>query len=138
MDHLTGLTVSRENSTDALTSLTLEPGDQVQLTAQVPTGPGLPCGTWEPSPGRWRAASAPSPRTDCSPLRAPGALRNPHRLCRRQSQTITVSLENSHEDVPDGHWAYTAVDYCYANGLVGGISDTEFGPDLHIRRGDFC
>lgn len=54
-----------------------------------------------------------------------------------QSQTITVSLENSHEDVPEGHWAYTAVDYCYANGLVGGISDTEFGPDLHIRRGDF-
>lgn len=48
-----------------------------------------------------------------------------------------VSLENSHEDVPEGHWAYTAVDYCYANGLVGGISDTEFGPDLHIRRGDF-
>ena len=34
VDHLTGLTVSRENSTDALTSLTLEPGDQVQLTAQ--------------------------------------------------------------------------------------------------------
>ena len=29
-----------------------------------------------------------------------------------QSQTITVSLENSHEDVPEGHWAYTAVDYC--------------------------
>lgn len=39
--------------------------------------------------------------------------------------------------MPEGHWAYTAVDYCYANGLVGGISDTEFGPDLHIRRGDF-
>ena len=138
VDHLTGLTVSRENSTDALTSLTLEPGDQVQLTAQ---------GTyWSRAAMRdvgaisWTVEGSIGSITEDGLFTAEGPGGASGTLTASaggQSQTIMVSLENSHEDVPEGHWAYTAVDYCYANGLVGGISDTEFGPDLHIRRGDF-
>ena len=67
-----------------------------------------------------------------------GRLRNPHRLCRRaEPDHHGLPWRTPTRTCPRGHWAYTAVDYCYANGLVGGISDTEFGPDLHIRRGDF-
>ena len=48
-----------------------------------------------------------------------------------------VILSNAHSDVPPGHWAYDAVEFCYQQGIVSGISDTEFGADHTIRRGDF-
>ena len=54
-----------------------------------------------------------------------------------KTQTIAISMTNVHTDVTEDHWAYTAVDYCYTHGIVGGISATEFGRDLQIRRGDF-
>ncbi len=123
VDHLTGLTVSRENSTDALTSLTLEPGDQVQLTAQ---------GTyWSRAAMRdvgaisWTVEGSIGSITEDGLFTAEGPGGASGTLTASaggQSQTIMVSLENSHEDVPEGHWAYTAVDYCYANGLVGGFT----------------
>ena len=46
-------------------------------------------------------------------------------------------MENVHQDVPEDHWAYEAVDYCYRNGIVTGVAPTRFGLDNHIRRGDF-
>ena len=39
--------------------------------------------------------------------------------------------------MPQGHWAYEAVEYCYEKGIVGGVSANEFGRDYQIRRGDF-
>ena len=33
--------------------------------------------------------------------------------------------------------SYEAVEYCYEQGLVSGLTNTEFGPDANIRRGDF-
>lgn len=53
------------------------------------------------------------------------------------TKTITVKLLNVHLDVLSDHWAYPAVDFCYRNGIVNGISTTQFGPDQLIRRGDF-
>ena len=35
------------------------------------------------------------------------------------------------------HWAYAAVEYCYEQGIVGGVSPILFGRDEPIRRGDF-
>ena len=53
------------------------------------------------------------------------------------SQTIAVSPAYVHTDVTEDHWAYTAVEYCYAHDIVSGVSSTEFGRDSQIRRGDF-
>lgn len=53
------------------------------------------------------------------------------------SKTVPVTLSQVHTDVTPDHWAYPAVSYCYQNGIVSGISNTEFGRDLSIRRGDF-
>ena len=43
------------------------------------------------------------------------------------SQTIAVSPTYVHTDVAEDHWAYTAVEYCYAHDIVSGVSSTEFG-----------
>ena len=52
-------------------------------------------------------------------------------------QTATLSVANLHTDVPEGHWAFEAVEYCYANGIVSGVSDSEFGATALVRRADF-
>ena len=46
-------------------------------------------------------------------------------------------MKDTHADVPKGHWAYEAVEYCYEKGIVGGVSANLFGRDYQIRRGDF-
>ncbi len=53
------------------------------------------------------------------------------------SITVPVRLMNLHLDVTEEHWAYPAVEYCYEQALVSGLSNTEFGPTANIRRGDF-
>ena len=50
---------------------------------------------------------------------------------------IPVSLRNTHDDVGEDHWAYKAVEYCYANNIVSGVSSTQFGATGLIRRCDF-
>ena len=52
-------------------------------------------------------------------------------------QEITLSVANLHTDVGEDHWGYAAVEYCYANNIVSGISPTQFGPNGLIRRADF-
>lgn len=53
------------------------------------------------------------------------------------TRTLPISVRNVHTDVPEGHWAYNAVEYCYDRGIVSGISPTEFGALGQIRRCDF-
>ena len=53
------------------------------------------------------------------------------------SITVPVRLMNLHLDVTEEHWAYTAVEYCYDQALVSGLTNTQFGPTANIRRGDF-
>ncbi len=33
-----------------------------------------------------------------------------------------------------GHWAYEGIEYCYKNGLMKGMTDTTFGPELTTTR----
>ncbi len=40
-------------------------------------------------------------------------------------------------DVPENAWYYDSVKYAYENGLMKGVSDTEFEPDSDITRGMF-
>ncbi len=40
-------------------------------------------------------------------------------------------------DVPENAWYYNSVKYAYENGLMKGVSDTEFEPDNNITRGMF-
>lgn len=37
-------------------------------------------------------------------------------------------------DVPEGSWCCEAVSFCYQNGLISGVSDTEFEPDGSLTR----
>lgn len=53
------------------------------------------------------------------------------------TQSIPVKLLGVHLDVDESHWAYKAVEYCYEQELVGGITLYEFGPSVNMRRGDF-
>ena len=52
-------------------------------------------------------------------------------------KVIPVALRNIHTDVAEDHWAYSAVEYCYAHNIVSGISSTQFGATGLIRRCDF-
>ena len=54
-----------------------------------------------------------------------------------QTLSVPFSFLNSHTDVPSGHWAYDAVEFCYQQGISAGISPTLYGPDLSITRADF-
>ena len=54
------------------------------------------------------------------------------------TRTIPVNqTQYAHTDVTPDHWSYTAVVFCYQQGIVNGISDTLFGRDDPIRRRDF-
>lgn len=54
-----------------------------------------------------------------------------------KSVSFSFTHSNTHDDVPKGHWAYDAVEFCYQHGISSGISPTQFGPDLSITRADF-
>ena len=137
VDTLTALTVSAEGSTAALPSITVEPGQSMQLTA---------------SGSYWnRAAMRESTPVVWSVTGGVGTVDQTGRFTASEeggsgtvlatvggvTQSVSVSTKNVHRDVPPTHWAYPAVAYCYDKGIVGGISATQFGRDYSIRRADF-
>ncbi len=137
VDSLTSFTVSQKGSSQALTSLTVDPGEQIQLSVTGSYWGRTALRNWEAvtctvsgdigsvdEHGLFTASSAPT--SGSITISAGG-----------KSQTITVSPAYVHNDVTPDHWAYTAVEYCYAHNIVTGISPTEFGRDNQIRRGDF-
>lgn len=137
VDSLTSFTVSKKGSSQALTSLTVKPGEQIQLAV---TGSywgrtalrDWDAVTWTTSGnvgtvdqnGLFTVSS--NPTSGSITFSAGG-----------KSQTIQIALTNVHNDVTPDHWAYTAVEYCYEHNIVSGVSPTEFGRDNQIRRGDF-
>ena len=137
VDGLTSLTVSREGSSDALTSLTVKPGETVQLSVTGSYWGRTALRDW--SGVTWTVTgdvgtvdenglfTASSTGGSGSITAAAGGV----------SQTIQVGFRSIHNDVPEGHWAYDAVEYCYANSITSGISATEFGADYQIQRADF-
>ena len=137
VNSLTSLTVTQKGSSKALTSLTVDPGEQIQLSVSGSYWGRTALRSWEAvtvqvtgnigsvdENGLFTASSTPT--IGSITISAGG-----------KSQTITVSPAYVHNDVTPDHWAYTAVEYCYANNIVSGISPTEFGRDNQIRRGDF-
>lgn len=135
---LSNLTVTRSGSGTALSALNLEPGDSVQLAA---TGTywgrtamrDLNSLTWSVE-GDVGTITPEGLFTASDSSGASGAV---VAQVLHQTVRIPVSLSNVHSDVPPGHWAYEAVEFCYQQGIVSGISDTEFGAEHTIRRGDF-
>lgn len=49
----------------------------------------------------------------------------------------TKAWKNPFADVKDSDWFYDSVKYAFENGLMKGVSDTEFAPDSHITRAMF-
>lgn len=135
---LTELKILRSDSSAEAASLTVENGEQVRLTAQ---------GTW------WgRVALRDGRDADWSVQGDIGYIDDTGLFTAVQgadsagtitvsagglTATVPVTLRDAHTDVGPDHWAYEAVNYCYGNGLVTGLTDTEFGPENSLRRGDF-
>ena len=139
VDALTSLTVSREGESGALTALSPEPGEQVQLTVSGSYWGREALREWDPDAVTWTAQGEVGTVDDTGLYTAPevpgeGVLTI---TAGGISQTIAVSPAYVHTDVTEDHWAYTAVEYCYAHNIVSGISTTQFGRDSQIRRGDF-
>lgn len=137
VDHLTQMQVGRIGTDGVLASLRVFTGARVDLSIsgsywgrEALRGFGAETWTVEgdvgtvDSTGRFVAALRPTQGTITCTV---GGL----------SQTISVTVVDRHEDIQPDHWAYTAVDYCYEKGIVGGVSLTQFGRDNPIRRGDF-
>lgn len=137
VDSLTSLTVTRAGQTTALSSLSMKAGDSVALSA---TG-----SYWSRAamrdiqPVTWSVAGDIGSITEDGVFTASGSAVSGSITAEAggQSKTISVSLSSVHTDVTEDHWSYTAVEFCYEKGIVGGISPTLFGRDEPIRRGDF-
>ena len=139
VDALTSLTISRAGESGALTALTVEPGEQIQLTASGSYWGREALREWDADVITWTSEGDVGTVDDTGLYTAPevpgeGSLTF---TAGGISQTISVSPVYVHSDVTKEHWAYTAVEYCYAHGIVTGVSSTEFGRDNQIRRGDF-
>ncbi len=137
VDQLTEFKVTRAGSSSALTALNVEPGEQIQLavtgsywgrTALRDFGP-VACsvqgdvGTVDEN-GLFTASETPGSGSITFSARG-------------LTQTIQITMANAHQDIPAGHWAYDAVEYCYAKGIVSGVSDTQFGGVYPISRANF-
>lgn len=137
VDTLTALTISRAGSTAPLTSLPVEPGEQVQLAVNGAYWNrtalrDFSTVTWTVEGGIGTVDS-----TGLFTASESGGTGTLTAHAGGQSHAITVRMSNIHRDVPAGHWAYDAVEYCYQNGIVSGISPVEYGRDRSIRRADF-
>ena len=136
---LSSLSVTRAGSTAALSSLSVEPGQSVALSA---TG-----SYWSRTALRagsdgvtWSVTSDAGTITQngvftASSSGAPGTI-----TVTAGGLTHTIAVNEGrhvHTDVTPDHWSYAAVEFCYQQGIVNGISDTLFGRDEPIRRCDF-
>lgn len=137
VDRLTELKVSREGSTSAAKTLSVEPGESVQLAVSG--------SYWGREALRDFSAVTWTVEGNVGAVDENGLFTASERggegtitaQAGGMSQTIRVTTRNVHRDVTEDHWSYNAVAYCYEKGIVGGISATEFGRDHQIRRADF-
>jgi hypothetical protein len=137
VNSLTALTVSKQGASSALTSLSVNAGETVQLAV---------AGTYwgrtavrDFSAVTWTAAGNAGTVDENGLFTASedGGEGTLTASAGGLSQTIRVTTATLFNDVEKDHWAYTAVKYCYDNGIVGGVSSTQFGRDYSIRRADF-
>lgn len=138
VNQLTEFKITQAGSSAALTSLSVKPGQQVQLAASG--------SYWNRTALRDFAPVSVSVQGGVGTVDRNGLFTASQNLgaggsitfsAGGLSQTVTVSSSYVHNDVLPGHWAYDAVEYCYEKGVCSGISATQFGPDNNMIRGDF-
>lgn len=138
VDRLTEFKVTRSGSTAALSSLSVKPGEQVQLAASGTYWGRTALRDFSPVQvsvqGGVGSVDANGLFTASQDLSAGGSITF---SAGGMSQTVAVASRYVHNDVQPGHWAYNAVEYCYEKGVCSGISATQFGPDNSMIRGDF-
>lgn len=139
VDRLTEFTVTQAGSASPLTTLSLRPGQQVQLAV---SGSYLGREALREGFGPVMVSVQGNVGTvDQNGLFTAGAdLSQGGSLTFTAgglTQTVQVAPAYVHDDVLPGHWAYDAVEYCYAKRVCSGISATQFGPDNAMVRGDF-
>lgn len=137
VDTLTSFTVSKEGSSAPLTALQTEPGEQVQLTASGQYWSRTALRDF--GPVTWTVEGDVGSVDESGLFTASKHWGNGSITFSAGglSQTVQITMENVHQDVPEDHWAYEAVEYCYQHGIVTGVTPVLFGRDNHIRRGDF-
>jgi len=139
VDELTELTLLNAATGEAVTALTVLPGDEIALTA---------AGSYHGRPAlRGLEGTKLTVDEELAHFDEDTGLLTFHTygsseeglVLKAGGMTVTLPLTvlSPHGDVDEDHWAFEAVEYCYENGIVSGISDTEFGVDGHIRRADF-
>lgn len=137
---LSGLTVTRSGSNAALSSLSLDFGESVSLTA---TGTYWSRTALRSGSGgvTWNVTGNIGTITQDGVFTASGNGTSGTITATAGGVTTSVAVTLNrayvHTDVPSDHWAHTAVDYCYEHGIVSGISATEFGTNYPICRKDF-
>ena len=134
---LTVLTVSKKGSSNALTSMTVKPGERVQMAIAGSYWGRTALRSWK---GVSVSVSGDIGTVDENGLFTAGQSGGSGTItvsAGGQTKTVKVTVKDNHADVPQGHWAYEAVEYCYEKGIVGGVSANQFGRDYQIRRGDF-
>lgn len=138
VSQLTDFKVTRSGSSAALTTLSVKPGEQVQLAASG--------SYWGRTALRSFSDVSVSVKGGVGTVDKNGLFTASQDLsdggsitfsAGGMSQTVAVSSPYVHNDVQPGHWAYDAVEYCYEKGVCSGISVTQFGPDNSMLRGDF-
>lgn len=138
VDTLTELNLTEEGSSTPLTAIALKPNEQISLNAN-----GSYYGRVamrDQSGVTWSVSGDVGTVDETGVFTASTAAGGSGSITAQAgglSVTIPVQLISLHLDVDENHWAYSAVEYCYAHALVSGVSSTEFGPTLNIRRGDF-
>lgn len=50
------------------------------------------------------------------------------------SAALSANIPSSFSDVPDGAWYAEAVEYCRQNGIMNGVSDSDFAPEDTLTR----
>lgn len=141
VDTLSTLFITQEGSSDTLSEITLRPGDQITLNHlasinHVPVtanGSGV---SWSVmgdefyNDGRYGTMSGgtyTAGEEDCLLQLKAGGL----------TAQVQVTIQDMFDDVPEGHWAYNAIESLAQNGIISGFSETEFGLGRDISRGDF-
>ena len=137
---LSDLTVTRSGSSTALSSLSLEQGETVSLSASGTywSRTALRSGSGQVT---WAVTGNIGTITQDGVFTASGNSSSGTITATAGGVTKTISVALDipyvHTDVSEDHWAYTAVEYCYEHGIVSGISSTEFGANYSICRRDF-
>lgn len=138
VDQLTEFAVTRAGSSTPLGTLSVKPGQQVQLAASGKYWNRTALRDFGPVTasvqGGVGAVDENGLFTAGDDLSNGGSITF---TAGGLSQTVQVASSYVHNDVLEGHWAYDAVEYCYEKGVCSGVSGTLFGPDNNMIRGDF-